>query len=354
LDSGYFALNQRHEVAMEKANAFTITDLLRNEPGVPVRSRSGDAVKAISSGGLDFDAFGAGVFLDGRRGAHRHCPQRPGAEPDTLHDTAKGAMALMTAAQKRIRLIARIFAETGVKDLFLGVHALIRKNPTKIGKVRLRNKWVDVDPTQWGERNDMTIEIGLASGGRDHDLMATNTLLQTMETVVTLQGGVNGPFANADNIHKALSRLPRALGLKGEYFMDPKDAQPQQPKPDPAMAEAQGKLQLEQAKAQGHLQLEDAKWQAQSQMQQQQAAADAEIAMQRMQMEGDLKREQLAAELGLKREQLQAELALKRELAYAELDLKREQITMGAMTDMHGINVDAEVASSVHTGGEPG
>jgi hypothetical protein len=36
------------------------------------------------------------------------------------------------------------------------------------------------------------------------------------------------------------------------------------------------------------------------------------------------------------------------------MDLKREQIAMGAATDMHGIDVDAEVASSVHTGGDPG
>jgi hypothetical protein len=44
-----------------------------------------------------------------------HRQERPGLNPDTLHDTAKGALALITAAQKRVRLIARIFAETGIK-----------------------------------------------------------------------------------------------------------------------------------------------------------------------------------------------------------------------------------------------
>jgi hypothetical protein len=51
LDSGYFALNQRQEVALERANHFTIGDLLRNEPGVPVRSKTGDAVRPIAAGG---------------------------------------------------------------------------------------------------------------------------------------------------------------------------------------------------------------------------------------------------------------------------------------------------------------
>src|SRR5690606_15271302 len=36
LDSGYFALNQRAEVSMAEANEYTIADLLRNEPNMPV------------------------------------------------------------------------------------------------------------------------------------------------------------------------------------------------------------------------------------------------------------------------------------------------------------------------------
>src|SRR5690606_26922049 len=79
-----------------------------------------------------------------------------GLNPDTLHDTAGGAFALMAAAQKRLRLIARIFAETGLKDLYLGVHATIRESATAERMVKLRGKWVPVDPSKWGERNDMT------------------------------------------------------------------------------------------------------------------------------------------------------------------------------------------------------
>ena len=141
LDSGYFALNQRQEVALERANQFTIGDLLRNEPGAPVRSRTGDAVRPITAGGLGFDAFGAleyfSTVAENRTGIVRSAQ---GLSPDTLHDTARGAMALMGAAQKRVRLIARIFAETGIKDLFLGVHALVRTHATAAARVRLRGR----------------------------------------------------------------------------------------------------------------------------------------------------------------------------------------------------------------------
>jgi hypothetical protein len=51
-----------------------------------------------------------------------------GLNPDTLHDTAKGAMMLLSAAQKRTRMIARVLAETLIKPLFLGLHSCIREN----------------------------------------------------------------------------------------------------------------------------------------------------------------------------------------------------------------------------------
>ncbi len=53
-----------------------------------------------------------------------------GLNPDTLHDTATGAIALMTAAQKRLRLIARCLAE-GLRDMYLGVRATLCENASE-------------------------------------------------------------------------------------------------------------------------------------------------------------------------------------------------------------------------------
>jgi hypothetical protein len=43
----------------------------------------------------------------------------------------------MSAAQQRLELVARTFAETGVKDLFMLVHRLVRKTLTKPDIVRI-------------------------------------------------------------------------------------------------------------------------------------------------------------------------------------------------------------------------
>ena len=353
LDSGYFALNQRNEVNMDRANQWTIADLLRNEPGVPVRSK-GEAVKPIASGSLNFDVMGALEYVatlsESRTGVVRNAQ---GLNPDTLHDTARGAQALVAAAQKRIRMIARVFAETGVKDLFLGVHALIRENATKAQKVRLRNEWVDIDPSSWGARKDMEIEIGVGSGGREHDIIAGNQLIGLQAQAVQAQGGLEGPLVNVEAIRRAALRQTERLGYKNgeQYWTDPKTYQAPPPQKDPAVAEAEGKLALEEKKAQGNLQLEQAKAQSGLQIEQARTEGDAEIARYRADLEVQVRREIAAGELALKREQLSAELMLKRELAMEEMALKREQMALNAQ------RADMETSpdiSNVNMGGEAG
>ena len=192
LDSGYFALNQRVQVDMNKATEFTIDDLLRQEPGIPVRVRGGsDAVAPLQSGELGFDVAGAlelmSVAGETRSGILRNSQ---GLNPDTLHDTATGAMAMLSNAQKRVRMIARIFAETGFKDLWLGVHAMLRTHAERPLVVRLTGGWVAVDPTSWGERDDMTIHLGVGSGGQAQALQNGQALLSLIEQVASQQGAM--------------------------------------------------------------------------------------------------------------------------------------------------------------------
>lgn len=254
LDSSYFALNQRYEVAMDQANDYTISDLLRNEPAVPVRSKSGNAVRPLSAGGLGFDAYSALEYFstvgEQRTGVVRNAQ---GLNPDTLHDTAKGAMMLMQAAQRRVRMIARVLAETVVKELYLGLHALIREHAEAAKVTKLNGSWVTVDPTTWGERNSMTIEVGLGASGRDQDLAAMTQLAQTMTGIVAQQGGADGPIVTRENAYNAAIDLAKALGRKQpeRYFTNPASLPPAPPPPpNPTLQAAQIKAsQMAQAAA---------------------------------------------------------------------------------------------------------
>jgi hypothetical protein len=260
LDSGYFALNQRNEVAMSGANEWTISDLLRNEPGLPVRSKTGEAVRPIQSGALTFDVTGALEYVntvaEQRTGIVRNAQ---GLNPDTLHDTADGARQLIAAAQKRIRMMARIFAETGIKDLFLGVHHLVRTHAQEV-QAYVGGNWANLNPKQWPKRDQLNIEIGVGSGGHEHDIIAGNQLMGMLEKAVQAQGGPDGALTNSKAIVTAAVRLTETLGFKNgeQYWTDPATYKPPPPQADPKTATDQAKVQNDQQKLQVDAQSSDA------------------------------------------------------------------------------------------------
>lgn len=262
LDNIYFALNQRMEVSEAAMSGRTLSDLLRNEPGVPVLSKTGNAVRAISAGPLNFDPFETleyfSTVAEQRAGIVRSAQ---GLNPDTLHDTAKGAQVQVSAAQKRTRMIARIFAETGVKDFILGVHAMLRQTGGMAEKVRLRRKWVATDPTEWGERNDMTIELGVGSAGREQDLAAMGQVLSLQEKCIQAQDPAISGLVTAPNVFKAATRFVEKAGIKApeEFFTDPEAEKNPNAPPDLAAAAAQQAQQAAQAEAMAKAQAEAAK-----------------------------------------------------------------------------------------------
>lgn len=291
LDSGYFAMNQRMEVATQagKANKWTLSDLLRNEPGLPIRSDDGNSVRPIQAGALAFDVTGALEFMstvaEQRTGIARNAQ---GLNPDTLHDTAKGAQVLIAAAQKRIRMVARVFAETGIKDLFLIVHQLLRQHGSA-GDAKLGGQWANVDPSTWPERKALKVEIGVGSGGREHDIMAGTQLLSMMQGAIQGQGGLDGPLMSPDNLHAALKRQTERLGFRNgdQFWRDPKTYQAQ-PKADPEILNLQSQQQIEMEKIKAKAALDMAALQQKGQLE-----------LRQIEMEIELKREQIAAETQL-------------------------------------------------------
>lgn len=348
LDSAYFALNQRMVVNERSMTANTIPDLLRNEPGVPIRANAADAVTPVSASGLNFDPLAHLEYFateaEKRTGIVRNAQ---GLNPDTLHDTAKGAQMMMMNSQKRVRMIIRTFAETGIKDLYLGVHALLREHSTQEKSIQLRNKWISVSPSSWSARNDMTIEVGRGAADTEFELAMIDRVVGMQAQAV--QAGLT-MLVKPKNLYNSAIRATEKAGIKNPeaYWTNPDDEPPQEPPPDPKMIEMQGKMQLEQAKLQLSAQTDQAKLQ----QDQQKAASDYELKM--MELEGKLQiqRETAAAELQLKRELLQAELDMKREELTAKLALQAEQNRRNA--DRSDYEASASIASDVQPGGDPG
>jgi hypothetical protein len=107
--------------------------------------------------------------------------QGQGIDAKSLADqTATAAAQMFTMAQARMRLVARIFAETGIKDLFLLLHGTIRIHDRQENTVRLRNKWIPINPRDWKTRDDMTVRVAL-TGSKDQQMAFLMNLLGLQE-----------------------------------------------------------------------------------------------------------------------------------------------------------------------------
>lgn len=230
-------------------------------------------------------------------------PYNQGIDSNALNKTASGISQIMGAAQQRIELIARIFAETGIKNLFKKILWNATKYSEKEQIIRLRNKWVQLNPSSWNPDYDVSINVGLGTGNKDQMLMHLQQLIGMQIQAVQMQGGINGPFVTGENLYNSASKVVENMGLKGvdNYFTDPGLAPQRQepPQPNPELVKIQAQQQSDQAK----LQLAAQNDQAKIQLEIEKARAQLELERQKMQHEFAMQEQKLQMEAALKQQQ---------------------------------------------------
>jgi len=336
LDNVYLTNNQRVVV---NANV-NLSDLLVSRPGGIVRTTGmpgADVVPLVTQpivGQVAPVLEMVDYVKEMRTGVGR---ASQGLDADTLKQSTKGAyLAAVGQANQKIEMIARMFAETGVKDLFQLVHGLLLKNQDQEKVVRLRNTWVPVNPSEWRERYDLTVSVGLGTGTAEERIQKVQALAMGQAQLAPF--GLVGP----KEAYASFAEGVKAIGYKNasKFAMDPDSPQYQQmmaskpPVADPLTEskkiEVQGKLQAEQMRAQAEQPSKEAdlmlrKYEidlrAQLEREKAQMAARAEVeraAIEARQAEADRRVEMVV-------EQLKANV----DLYIANLDAKMEQLGMG-------------------------
>ena len=287
LDNLYLHNNPRVEVAESYASDNTLDDLLVSRPGGIVRTKQPGGMQWQVVPDISGSIYPALQYYDSTRewrtGVTR---QGQGVDPNALQNqVATIANQMATAAQAKMKLIARIFAETGIKDLFWLLHATIRKNGSQVQTVRLRNKWVPVNPRDWKERGDLTVNVGLGAGGKTEKMAHLMQIAGLQKACI--EGG-KPHLVGDDKIFNTAKDITNTLGYVDptRYFNDPteKNAQgqlvnpPPPPQPDPKLQEIQMKAEVEKLQAQADIAT-----------QQQKAQSEAQLAQLRFELERELK-----------------------------------------------------------------
>ena len=305
LDNMYLTNNARYAVL---AGQVELDDLLSSKPGGIVRMRAPGAVTALPTPQIQPYAFQMVQYLDGIREERSGVSKMSqGLNPDVLtsHVTSGAISAATESAMQRVELIARIFAETGIKDLFRNIYSLIQRYENRQKMAYLNGKFVPIDVSKWKEKLNCTVNVGVGSGNQNSKMQTMSSIMNILQTVV--QGGGMGSLVTPQNLYNAISEFIAQSGYKNSdmFISNPQMMPPQQP-PEPSLDEkvAAQKAQVELQK----LQLQ---------------AQELEIDTQLKAQELKLKQEEAAVDLALKQQEL--------EIKKSQLELNEQELALEAV-----------------------
>jgi len=288
LDNIYLTNNSRVAAVEGQVN---IDDLLNSRAGGVVRVRQANAIQQLQPQMIGQNAYGLLQYLDQLKEQKTGLSKASmGLDADALQSTTATAVAAqMSAAQGKIEMIARVFAETGVKQLFKLILTLCLHHGKKDQMIRLNNKFVPIDPSNWKHEYDITVNVGLGSGQTNEKLAFLNQMAQKQEQIL-LQLGAENPLVSLEQYRNTLAELAGLAGFKdaSRFFKNPANMPPQPPQP-PQPSEAQIKMQLEQQKMEADIQLQKQKQDAELQLKREELQMKMEIRKEELRYEAQLR-----------------------------------------------------------------
>lgn len=254
LDSLAQSIHPRTAIVEGQVN---VDDVLNTAMGAPIRQRAPGMVQPFVVPFVGPQALPVVDYLDqvkqDRTGISKAAS---GLDADALQSTTKAAVAAtVSAANSRIEMIARIFAETGMKRMMQGIARLAARHQDTARVVRLRNKWVQVSPADWNTDFDVQVNVAVGAGTIQERLMALERIAQRQEAILQ-QYGPQNPLVTVSQYRETLAKIIELSGFRdpGQFFNPvPPDYQPppsqqaQDPQAQATMMLAQ--VQTEQIRA---------------------------------------------------------------------------------------------------------
>ena len=303
LDNLYLTNNYRVGAVEGQVN---LDDLLTSTAGGVVRMKNPNAIVPLTVASTTQGSFPMLEYLDGVQARRTGVSDsQNGIDPNILQNvTAAAVSAMSQASAGKLELIARIFAETGVKSLFKGILHLLCKYQDKERLIRINGKFVPFNPREWNDQYNVSINVGLGTGTRQEQLTTMQMILQKQEQIIQ-QYGLSNPLVNLMQYRNTLAKFINMAGFKdAAQFMNeitPEQnealSQPQPEKLDPNTEAAKVLAEVEREKAVIRAQTEAAKLELErEQMQLDNARKALELQQQELKQNTELALKQLKIE----------------------------------------------------------
>lgn len=220
LDNVYSVNNPGHVV---NDQIIEVDDLLTQRPNRIVRSNGQIAgnILPIETPYIGDKALQVIQYMDSlqsRRTGSQLAAQ--GLDADTLHkETATRFEGVSDASAAKTELVARVFAETGYRDLFEGLAWFASHFQDEEREIHVLGKPLTVDPRNWKFSHALEVLVGTGAGDDEKTL-------ETLSSIYTLQiqQKESGSTLTDDaKIYNTLEKIVKSAGLHrpDKYFNNP-------------------------------------------------------------------------------------------------------------------------------------
>ena len=241
------------KLAVDPSRLTDINDVIENARVIRVQGNVSEAIQPVPTSALQSWTFDMMEYLDttkeNRTGITKY---NQGMDGNSLNKTATGINIITQQANQRLELIARIFAETGMSELF---RFLIKLNQLFINEqtvIRLTNGPMQIDPTDLEGEFDLVVNAGMGAGAKQQNIQNMQILQGLMTQLYQL--GFVGP----EQAYNFAKRYIEEIGFKNvdDFIMNPEQAQQMQ---------AQNAKQQDSMSESMRAAVTDAPWQVQMQ-----------------------------------------------------------------------------------------
>ena len=308
LDNLYLTNNYRVGAVEGQVN---LDDLLTSTAGGVIRIKNPNALVPMTVQSSAAQSFPMLEYLDSVQAKRSGVSDaQQGLNPDILSNvTATAVSAMTSASQGKLELISRIFADTGVSSLFKGILALICKYQNKERIIKVHNNFVPMNPREWTTQYNLTVNVGLGTGGKQEQLATMQMILQKQEEVIKNYGLAN-PLVNLKQYRDTLAKFVNMAGFKDDsaFLMEVSEEQAMQLAQQAAQAPKEEDSNTKAAAILAEVEREKAQMKMQEQM--------AKLELEKEKMEVNAAKELLELE--------QQKLKFEKEMAMKELELAQK------------------------------
>jgi len=255
-----YRMNNPRTIALKGAN---ISDIISNRSNGVIRAKSPGDVTIEDTKPIIGQVIPLLQLIDETKDMRTGITKQSTVpDPKTLQASGQESyLSFVEKADQRIDLLARIFAETIVKRMYIKLHALILKHgDTK--QMKTNGQWIRVDPTSWRRRESMTIHVGLGVTSK-HQKLAAAQIIKADHDMLIDKGAIADPQAGKpglitlQHVYNGRKLLVESLGELGvdKYYQNPQQIQqkPQPQQPDINMLMIQSNERIEGGKRQNEV-----------------------------------------------------------------------------------------------------